>query len=290
MKGDSNKITDNSIFITEQDDRYLQSIAKLKPHAVMLVGYYGSNLNKIIEHFILKLKQNSILTRLDLNPIEGRKKISIDSVRELNAKLKLSKKETELSIVVIEQANALSLEAATALLKILEEPNRGTMFILGVGYQDQILPTIASRCYKLKLKKPNMKDLSLGLGLELVKLKPLMMLCGGRLDTLVRIIDEGDSVSSERQILEDAKKWVTSKDKLERLEISDKYSELDQINDFIVAIAGVQKSLVEHFIDSRDFKLAQNMSKKAMSVDTIIRDTSYLNLNKRVIQIELSNI
>lgn len=132
MKGDSNKITDNSIFITEQDDRYLQSIAKLKPHAVMLVGYYGSNLNKIIEHFILKLKQNSILTRLDLNPIEGRKKISIDSVRELNAKLKLSKKETELSIVVIEQANALSLEAATALLKILEEPNRGTMFILGV--------------------------------------------------------------------------------------------------------------------------------------------------------------
>jgi DNA polymerase III delta prime subunit len=290
MKGDSNKITDNSIFITEQDDRYLQSIAKLKPHAVMLVGYYGSNLNKIIEHFILKLKQNSILTRLDLNPIEGRKKISIDSVRELNAKLKLSKKETELSIVVIEQANALSLEAATALLKILEEPNRGTMFILGVGYQDQILPTIASRCYKLKLKKPNMKDLSLGLGLELVKLKPLMMLCGGRLDTLVRIIDEGDSASSERQILEDAKKWVTSKDKLERLEISDKYSELDQINDFIVAIAGVQKSLVEHFIDSRDFKLAQNMSKKAMSVDTIIRDTSYLNLNKRVIQIELSNI
>jgi len=290
MRGEPNEMTDSSIFITEQDDRYLQSIAKLKPHAVMLLGYYGSNLNKIIEHFILKLKQNSILIRLDLNPIEGRKKISIDSVRELNAKLKLSKKETELSIVVIEQANALSLEAATALLKILEEPNRGTMFILGVGYQDQILPTIASRCYKLKLKKPNMKDLSLGLGLELVKLKPLMMLCGGRLDTLVRIIDEGDSVSSERQILEDAKKWVTSKDKLERLEILDKYSELDQINDFMVAIVGVQKSLVEYFIDSRDFKLAQNMSKKAMSVDTIIRDTSYLNLNKRIIQIELSNI
>ena len=290
MRGGSDKITDNSIFITKQDDKYLRSIAKLKPHAVMLVGYYGSNLNKIIEHFILKLKQNSILTRLDLNPIEGKKKISIDSVRELNAKLKLSKKETELSIVVIEQANTLSLEAATALLKILEEPNRGTMFILGVGYQDQILPTIASRCYKLKLKKPNMKDLSLGIGLEMAKLKPLMMLCGGRLDTLVRIIDEGDSASSERQILEDAKKWVTSKDKLERLEILDKYSELDQINDFIVAIAGVQKSLVEHFIDSRDFKLAQNMSKKAMLVDTIIRDTYYLNLNKRVIQIELSNI
>ena len=290
MRGGSDKITDNSIFITKQDDKYLRSIAKLKPHAVMLVGYYGSNLNKIIEHFILKLKQNSILTRLDLNPIEGKKKISIDSVRELNAKLKLSKKETELSIVVIEQANALSLEAATALLKILEEPNRGTMFILGVGYQDQILPTIASRCYKLKLKKPNMKDLSLGLGLEMAKLKPLMMLCGGRLDTLVRIIDEGDSASSEREILEDAKKWVTSKDKLEKLEISDKYSKLDQINDFIVAIAGVQKSLVEHFIDSRDFKVAQNMSKKAMLVDIIIRDTYYLNLNKRVIQIELSNI
>jgi DNA polymerase III delta prime subunit len=290
MRGGSDKITDNSIFITKQDDKYLRSIAKLKPHAVMLVGYYGSNLNKIIEHFILKLKQNSILTRLDLNPIEGKKKISIDSVRELNAKLKLSKKETELSIVVIEQANTLSLEAATALLKILEEPNRGTMFILGVGYQDQILPTIASRCYKLKLKKPNMKDLSLGIGLEMAKLKPLMMLCGGRLDTLVRIIDEGDSASSEREILEDAKKWVTSKDKLEKLEISDKYSELDQINDFIVAIAGVQKSLVEHFIDSRDFKLAQNISKKAMLVDTIIRDTYYLNLNKRVIQIELSNI
>lgn len=106
MRGEPNEMIDSSIFITEQDDRYLQSIAKLKPHAVMLVGYYGSNLNKIIEHFILKLKQNSILTRLDLNPIDGKKKISIDSVRELNAKLKLSKKETELSIVVIEQANA----------------------------------------------------------------------------------------------------------------------------------------------------------------------------------------
>jgi DNA polymerase-3 subunit delta' len=53
--------------------------------------------------------------------------------------------------VLIEDANYLSIPAQNALLKILEEPNPDTIFILTVTSVINVLPTIASRTQKLEV-------------------------------------------------------------------------------------------------------------------------------------------
>lgn len=52
-------------------------------------------------------------------------------------------------IVIITTAEALTEEAANALLKVLEEPNAQVYFILCTSHIERVLPTIISRCAQL---------------------------------------------------------------------------------------------------------------------------------------------
>jgi hypothetical protein len=54
------------------------------------------------------------------------------------------------TVVIIPSAELMKQEAATALLKVLEEPKSNTVFILLTEQPQAVLPTIASRCYQMK--------------------------------------------------------------------------------------------------------------------------------------------
>ncbi|MCS6984256.1 MAG: hypothetical protein NZM25_03885 [Leptospiraceae bacterium] len=58
---------------------------------------------------------------------------------------------SELRFVFIPEANLIQEEAESALLKSLEEPPRGTHFVLSCEEEDQLRETIISRCVVLNL-------------------------------------------------------------------------------------------------------------------------------------------
>jgi hypothetical protein len=277
-------------YITDTDLERIDSMVKFQPHAVMLELYYGADETRIVDNFIDTLNRYFSVNLIDLEPEPGKKKIAISAIRDLKPKIRNTKSQNQLNLIVIKKFEQLGIEAATAILKVLEEPSSGTMFLLATKNLSNVLATIASRCYKLKLKRPDIKYLSNRLGIESARLKPLMMLSGGRLQILEKLINEHEGSNSERQILEDAKKWAISKDSLDRLEIFDKYQKLDAVENLILAIAGIQKSLIEHFMNNGDQRFIQSLISEAEAVDAIIRDTSSLNLNKRVVQIKLSTL
>ncbi len=64
---------------------------------------------------------------MSFKPVEGRYKVS-----------------------VIADADEMRVEAANAFLKVLEEPTPQTVFILTTTRPDRLLPTVASRCQKLR--------------------------------------------------------------------------------------------------------------------------------------------
>jgi DNA polymerase-3 subunit delta' len=75
--------------------------------------------------------------------------IKIDQIRTLQKNLAFRPLEAPRHIVLIDQAERLHPSAANAILKILEEPPNGTMFIL-LSAQPQALPsTVRSRCQVL---------------------------------------------------------------------------------------------------------------------------------------------
>ncbi len=77
-------------------------------------------------------------------------KISIDQVREVEHEVSRPPVEGRRRVVLILNAENLTLEAQNALLKVLEEPPEHTVFLLVSSSPTAVLPTIRSRCRGLR--------------------------------------------------------------------------------------------------------------------------------------------
>lgn len=75
--------------------------------------------------------------------------IPIDDIRAIGQFLRLTAGEGRWKIIVIDPAEAMNHNAANSLLKWLEEPPAGSVFILISHQPDRLLPTIRSRCRAL---------------------------------------------------------------------------------------------------------------------------------------------
>lgn len=109
--------------------------------------------------------------------------IKIDEVRALVSRLYRAPLEAPLKVVVIDDAHELTNQASNALLKVLEEPPKATLFILVTPNLFQILPTIRSRCRKLYFVPPSLEEgircLEGREGLDREKILHLLMLSDG---------------------------------------------------------------------------------------------------------------
>ncbi|MDO4694726.1 MAG: DNA polymerase III subunit delta' [Eikenella sp.] len=87
----------------------------------------------------------------------GRKllQIKIDAVRAVTGPLLQSSLRGGLRVVLIQPAESMNLQAANALLKMLEEPPAAVVFLLVSHNKDRLLPTIKSRCRQLLLPPPS---------------------------------------------------------------------------------------------------------------------------------------
>jgi DNA polymerase-3 subunit delta' len=83
------------------------------------------------------------------------KEIKIEQVRALSDFMNISTHRQGLRVVVLYPAEALNMPASNALLKTLEEPPPGTVFLLASNGLDRLLPTILSRCRKFALPMPD---------------------------------------------------------------------------------------------------------------------------------------
>jgi DNA polymerase-3 subunit delta' len=82
------------------------------------------------------------------------KEIKIEQIRALADFMNISTHRQGLRVVVLYPAEALNMPASNALLKTLEEPPPGTVFLLASNSLDRLLPTILSRCRKFAMPMP----------------------------------------------------------------------------------------------------------------------------------------
>lgn len=84
--------------------------------------------------------------------------IKIEAVRNIIEFTQLTSHRGGLRVVVVNPAETLNLQAANALLKVLEEPPENVIFILVSAQKDQLLPTIKSRCRPFVLSSPTHEE------------------------------------------------------------------------------------------------------------------------------------
>jgi DNA polymerase-3 subunit delta' len=93
-----------------------------------------------------------------LSPEGDSSQILIQRVRDLSADLALTAHANGYKVAIISPAEAMNPFAANALLKTLEEPPARTVVLLVTSQPSRLLPTLRSRCSKLRLTAPSRTD------------------------------------------------------------------------------------------------------------------------------------
>lgn len=118
----------------------LSSLEASLPHAVILTGQPGAGLRRLASH--LGGEQALII-----EPTEATKtthgNIPIDTIRSLYTETRGASRERQ--VVIIDDADRMSVPAQNAFLKLLEEPGQSVHFILTSHHPERLLPTVRSR-------------------------------------------------------------------------------------------------------------------------------------------------
>ena len=80
-----------------------------------------------------------------------RTQIAVEDVRRISAFMSLTPAEGGWRVAIVDGAEEMNQSSANALLKILEEPPRRAILLLVCGAPGRLLPTIRSRCRRLRL-------------------------------------------------------------------------------------------------------------------------------------------
>ncbi|HUT96529.1 MAG TPA: AAA family ATPase [Dehalococcoidales bacterium] len=135
-----------------------------------------------------------------------RTEISIEQVREIQHSASLPPFEGNNKVFIIDGAELMSNEAANCLLKTLEEPSEGVIFIL-LTANDSVLPdTVISRCQRLELRPLPTSQVGAALSerrsLETAKTELLSRLCHGRLGWALMAADDDSLLERRDQLVE----------------------------------------------------------------------------------------
>ena len=82
-----------------------------------------------------------------------RTQIAVDDVRKVNGFMHLTSAEGGWRVVVVDGAEEMNANSANALLKVLEEPPPRAVLLLVSSSPGKLLPTIRSRCRRLRLEQ-----------------------------------------------------------------------------------------------------------------------------------------
>jgi len=83
------------------------------------------------------------------------RQIRVDQIRELEDFLAVGTHRSGLRVALIRPAEAMNPSTANALLKALEEPPPGTLFLLVTSQPSRLLPTLRSRCQAIDVPPPS---------------------------------------------------------------------------------------------------------------------------------------
>jgi DNA polymerase-3 subunit delta' len=143
-------------------------------HAWLFTGPAGSGRSNLAVSFAAALQceasgcgdcQSCRLALANAHPdinylATDRVQISIEEVRQLVSKASMASSMSPYRVMIIEDADRMTERTSNVLLKELEEPSEGTIWILCAPSVSELLPTIRSRTRNLNLRLPTVEEVA----------------------------------------------------------------------------------------------------------------------------------
>ena len=130
---------------------------------------------------------------LEEEDIEKQKIWKVDTIRHLLKDLSFKSMLDGWKVAVIPDAQRLNEAAANAMLKILEEPQPKTLWILGATQRERLPRTISSRCFTVPfgpLPEPVLEKILTGRGMAPAQAKRLAALSDGSAGRALELADD----------------------------------------------------------------------------------------------------
>ena len=101
---------------------------------------------------------------MDVIEIDAASNRGIDEIRELKERVNYAPGQARYKVYIIDEVHMLTKEASNALLKTLEEPPPGVIFVLATTEGHKVLATIMSRCQRFDFRRLGQYDVISKLG------------------------------------------------------------------------------------------------------------------------------
>lgn len=225
--------------INNSTNLMINKIIKNFPQSLLVTGEKGVGLSTIANYICESLDTKPFILLPEKNEMIDLEKgvISVDGIRHIT---ELSKsKITNKRIIIIDYGEKMTIQAQNAFLKILEEPNENTHFIIVSCSINKLLPTILSRTEKINIKpitydQSNKLLDSLGVT-EKIKRSQLLFIAEGKPAELTRLSKEESYFQLRSNIIKDARELLGN-NTYNKLLLAQKYNEdrnsaLSLIND-----------------------------------------------------------
>ena len=149
-----------ALLITGSKGRGKTSMAKRFAHALLCAGVNAGGLRCGICRGCQLTDANTHPDLYYVMPEEEKTSISVNQIRTIVSNSYLQPQYDTYRVVIINPADSMTISAANAFLKCLEEPTGRTIFILISERPSKLPSTIASRCQRLSITLPETQALS----------------------------------------------------------------------------------------------------------------------------------
>jgi DNA polymerase-3 subunit delta' len=220
------------------------------PHSLLLIGAPGRGKPAVAEavaRHLLNLKANqSARAHAAIWWAADGAAITIEQIRELHdfTKLKTTGERAIRRIIILPDAERMTLEAQNAFLKLLEEPPADTMIILTAPQVLSLLPTIVSRTQSLAVHAVEPNEIEAyyqELGYTPAAIRRACLLSEGRMGLIDALLKADSSHPLVRQI--DQAKAILSTSTYERLAMVDSLAkQKEELPLLLVALRVVAKA------------------------------------------------